>query len=350
MLINEVENKIWQEDIQKLLQEEIFDFYKNSSILITGATGLIGSWLVFSFLAANRIKNSNNKIYALVRDFEKAKKLFKNVLDNPNLEIITQDIREKIQITGKIDYIFHCANITSSKMMIEKPNEVISSTIEGTKNVLDFALEKKAKVLYLSSVEIYGKHKEKKEDIKEDDYGVLDSKNIRNCYPISKKMAENLCIAYFVQSNLDVKIARLTQTFGSGISKNDNRVFAQFAKAIIKKQDIVLKTDGLSYKNYCYITDAISSLLTIMKKGKQSEIYNVANYNTAITIKDLALKLIEKYKTSEIKYEIDDKNPYLDNVHLKLNSQLLQSLGWKPKVGLDEMFERLIEYLKIEGE
>ncbi|MBQ9149512.1 NAD-dependent epimerase/dehydratase family protein [bacterium] len=346
----EVDNKIWQEDIEKLIQDNIFNSYKNSSILITGATGLIGSWLVLSFLAANRIKKLNNKIYALIRNTDKAKNIFKNVFDDPNMEFVIQDIQDEINISENIDYIFHCANITSSKTMMEKPIDVILSTTLGTNNVLDFAVSKKASVLYLSSLEIYGKHEIQKDSIKEDDYGVLDSKNIRNCYPISKKNAETLCLAYHITHNLDVKIARLTQTFGPGVSKEENRVFVQFAKNIIQNKDIVLKTDGLSYKNYCYITDTISALLMILQKGRKAAVYNVANSETALTIKDLALRLIENFKSSCLKFEINEDNPYLENVHLKLDTALLESLDWKPKVGIDEMFDRLIEYLKLEGE
>ncbi|MBQ7286865.1 MAG: NAD-dependent epimerase/dehydratase family protein, partial [Candidatus Gastranaerophilales bacterium] len=234
MAQNEVDNKVWQEDLNLLAKDEIFKSFSNSSILITGATGLIGSELVFSILCANRLNNLNIKIYALVRNENKAKEIFKNVLDNPNFNLIIQDITSNIQIEEKIDYVIHCANITNSKIMVEKPAEVVDVTINGIKNVLEFAKKNDIKsVLYLSSIEIYGENVSNKIDIKEDDYGV------------------------------DVKIARLTQTFGAGISKDENRIFAQIAKAIIKNEDIVLKTDGLSAKNYCYITDTISALLTI---------------------------------------------------------------------------------------
>lgn len=349
-MFKEVDNKIWQEDIEFLINDEIFDSYENSTFLITGATGFIGSWLVLALLCANRIKGLNNKVVAFVRNEEKAKKIFKNVINDSNFELVVQDVCEQIICKNKVDYIIHCANITTSKMMIENPMEVVNTTLIGTKNILDFAKDNNIKnILYLSSLEIYGAHKDKKEDIKEDDYGELDSKLVRNCYPISKKMAENICAIYSFKYDLNIKIARLTQTFGSGISLNDNRVFAQFAKSIIKNNEIILKTDGLSYKNYCYITDTISALLYIIQKGQKGEIYNVANYNSAITIKDLALKLIEKYKKSSLSFDIDEKSPYLNNVYLKLNSEKLENLGWNPKISLDEMFDKLIEYLKIEG-
>lgn len=343
----EVNSKIWQEDIETIIKDEIINSFRNLSILITGATGLIGKELVFSFLCANRIKNLNIKIVALVRNTDKAKEIFKNIISNSNFEIIEQDIINPIKYSEKIDFIFHCANITSSNKMIKTPISVIDSTLMGTKNVLEFARKKSAKVIYLSSLEIYGRQFEQKEEIFEEDYGFFDSSNIRNCYPLSKKMAENMCFSYSYQYDLDVKIARLTQTFGAGVVLNDNRFFSQLAKAIINNEEFILKTDGSSYKNYCYLTDTIRALFYIAIKGNKAEVYNVANYDSAISIKDLVQKLINKYKKSSLKFEIGD-NPYNQNVYLKLNTKKLESLGFSPQINLEDMFTRLIMYLKGE--
>lgn len=339
----EVNNKIWQEDIELIAKNEILDEFKNSSFLITGASGLIGSELVFSLLCANRIKSLNNKVYALVRNENRAKELFKNVLDDKNFSLIIQDVVNPIELNEKIDNIFHCASITSSKDMVEKPVDTILTTFVGTKNILDFALKSKSKVLYLSSIEAYGEIN-KEEDIKEDELGYIDLTNPRSSYPESKRMAENLCFSYSSQFDIDIKIVRLTQTFGAGISDNENRVFAQFAKCVLNKKDIILKTDGLSYKSYCYITDAVIALFNILKKG--NGIYNVANKNTGTSIKDMALGLVQKYSDISLKFELDSKNPYPKNSHIELNVDKLESLGWSASIGLDEMYERLIQYLK----
>ena len=339
----EVDNKIWQEDIELIANNDILSGFKNSSFLITGATGLIGSELVFSLLCANRVKNLNNKIYALVRNEKKAKELFKNVINDLNFNLIIQDVAEPIKIEEKIDYIIHCASVTSSKDMVEKPVDTISTMFNGTKNVLDYAIKNNSKVLYLSSLEAYGIINSEVE-IKEDDLGYIDLTNPRSSYPESKRMAENLCASYSSQFGLDVKIARLTQTFGAGISKDDNRVFAQFAKSVLEKRDIVLHTDGLSYKSYCYITDAIIALFNILKDGKG--VYNIANKNTGISIKDMALMLCEKYKDTSLKIELDVNNPYPKNSNIRLNTDKLEALGWGANVDLETMFDKLITYLK----
>jgi len=323
----------------------MFDDFKNINFLITGANGLIGSELVFSLLALNRTRKSNIKVFALVRNIKKAKEKFKQVLNNENFKFIEQDIKNPIKCEEKIDYIIHCASITSSKEMIEKPADVILTSFEGMKNVLNFAFEKKSKVLYLSSLEAYGIIN-KEEKIKEEDFGYIDSTNPRSSYPQSKKIAENLCAAYISQYGVDVKIIRLTQTFGAGISINDNRVFAQFAKSALEKRDIILYTNGETTRNYCYLTDAIVGMFYVLKYGKVGEIYNLSNEKTAICIKDMAKMLAEKHSLN-LKFEIDSTNRgYNPTIKMCLDSSKLQKLGWCPKIGIEEMFERTIEYLK----
>lgn len=344
----ETNNKFWQKDIESIANEKIIDSFKNASILITGATGLIGKELVLSFLCANRIKNLNIKIIALVRNIEKAKKIFKNIINDKNFEIINQDITTPIDYNKKLDYIIHCANTTSSKEIIEKPVTTIETIYSGTKNILELAKKNKIKsLIYISSLEIYGII-QKNKMINENDFGYIDLSNPRSSYPEAKRIAENLCCSYAHEYNLDIKIARLTQTFGAGISPEDNRVFAQFAKNAVAKKDIILHTKGETIRNYCYLTDAILAILYILILGKKAENYNVANKNTKISIADMA-KLIAKMCSTKIEFEINNNNyGYNPTIKACLNPKKLESLGWKPKINLNEMFTRLINYLKEE--
>ncbi len=343
----ETSNKIRQNDLEELAQNNIFDEFDSKSILITGATGLVGSELVLGILCANRLRSLNIKVIALVRNEEKAKKVFEKVLENPNLEIIVQDVNRPLTYEGKVDYIIHTANTTSSKDFVTKPVETIMTIINGTKNMLDYAKKVSAKsFLYLSSLEIYGTILSET-PLKESEYGKLEILSSRNSYSEGKRLAENLCISYSYEYGLNTKIARLAQTFGAGVTKDDNRVFAQFAKSVINKTDIVLHTKGETVRNYCYITDAVSALLTILLKGKDQAAYNVANPNTAISIKDMAGIAAEKGGV-EVKYEIDNKERgYNPIVKIILDTAELEKLGWEAWIDLDEMFERLILSMKM---
>lgn len=342
----EVENRVRQNDLNELAQDDIFEGLNNSTVLVTGATGLIGSEIVLGILAANRIKNLDIRVVALVRNYKKAQEIFKNVLIRKELEILVQDINNEISYEEDVDYIIHCASNTSSKDFVEKPVETISTIYNGTNNILKLAKDKKVRsVLYLSSLEVYGNF-EKDSLVSEDEYGYLNILNPRSSYSQGKRLAETLCISYCKEFDIDIKIARLTQTFGAGISKDDNRVFAQFAKAAVKKENIILHTKGDTIRNYCYLTDAVSAILTILIKGKSSNSYNVANTDTCISIKNMA-ELVAKDNNISVEFQINDRDHgYNPTIKICLDSSKLYALGWQAKIGIEEMFFRLISYLK----
>lgn len=328
------------EDIENIIKNFDMSVFNNKTILITGATGLIGKLCVLSLLKSPY----NINVLALVRDKDKSDRLFGT---NSKLNLIIQDINKPINCDSNIDYIIHCASITASKDFIEKPVETILTGLNGTKNVLEFAKEKNAQgVIYLSSLEVYGIPSE--ENVKEDDYGYIDILNTRSSYSESKKIIENLCIAYAKEYNVSVKIARLSQTFGAGVEKEDNRVFAQFAKSVINKENIVLHTTGNTKRNYCYTTDAIRAIYTILTKGEIAQAYNVANKDTYISIANMAKNL--ENKNTKVVFEIDNANRgYNPEVKVNLDTSKLEALGWKALVNLDEMYERLIKHLKELG-
>ena len=223
---------------------------------------------------------------------------------------------------------------------MEKPVETIYTAINGSRNILEFAKNKRLEgMVYLSSLEIYGVNE--KENIKERDYGYIDILNPRSSYSESKKMVETMCISYGTEYGVPVKIARLAQTFGAGVSISDNRVFAQFAKAIINKENIILHTKGETKRNYCYTTDAVRGIFTILTKGENNNAYNVANKNSYCSISEMAHLLEDEY--TKVEYKIDEVNRgYNPTVKIALNTEKLNALGWEAKVNLKEMFDRLI--------
>lgn len=330
---------IFNEDIKNITDNFDMSVFDGKTILVTGATGLLGKLCVKSLLSSGY----NTQVIALVRDKSKAESIFG---ETKRLTYLVQDINQKIQTDRRVDYIIHTASTTSSKDFVEKPVETIYTAFNGTRNVLEFAKNKKITgMVYLSSLEVYGVPLQ--EDIKEEDYGFIDILNPRSSYSESKKMAENLCISYGSEYGVPVKIARLSQTFGAGVSKYDNRVFAQFAKAVINGENIVLHTKGETKRNYCYTTDAIRGIFTILTKGEKNNAYNVANKNTYISIADMAKSL--ENETTKVVFEIDNLNRgYNPTVQICLNTEKLEALGWRAIVDLDEMFKRTILDLKTQ--
>ena len=326
-------NSIFEEDIKNIINYFDMSVFDGKTILVTGATGLIGKLCVKSLLNSGY----NTQVIALVRDEEKAKNIFGK---SKRLTYLVQDINQRINTTRRVDYIIHAASTTSSKDFVEKPVETIYTAINGSRNVLEFAKNKRLEgMVYLSSLEIYGVNE--KENIKERDYGYIDILNPRSSYSESKKMVETMCISYGTEYGVPVKIARLAQTFGAGVSISDNRVFAQFAKAIINKENIILHTKGETKRNYCYTTDAVRGIFTILTKGENNNAYNVANENSYCSISEMAHLLENEY--TKVEYKIDEVNRgYNPTVKIALNTEKLNALGWEAKVNLKEMFDRLI--------
>lgn len=340
-----MENPIVKQDIAYFVEHVPFlEELRNKAFLVTGATGLIGSTLIKCLIALNRRYNANIKIIAFGRNKEKAK----TIIDDESVNWVFQDITKPIfGLSYIVDYIVHCANSTSSKFYVEHPVENINTAYLGTNNILSFAKDNHVKsVVYLSSLESYGTI-DNDNEITENQMGFITPTDVRSSYSLGKRATECLCHCYAKEYDVPIKMARLTQTFGAGVSLEDNRVFAQFAKSIIKGEDIILHTKGESSKPYCYTIDCITAILYLLMRGVNGEAYNVANSETYISVYDMAKFLVYNFNPQcKATIELNDKMGYAPVTHLNLNTDKLQALGWKPYYGLKEMYWQLINYYK----
>lgn len=351
-MIESANNAVLQKDFDILAGSDVpFDKLDGKSVFITGATGLIGSQFIKAIACYNRVNGTSIKTIAFVRSAEKAEKVFGDI---PGIQIIVGDINGEIDFDGDVDYVIHGASATSSKFFVEHPVETIMIAIEGTRNVLEFARKKNVEgFVYLSSLEVYGTPDNSKEKIGENDYGYIDQLNVRSSYSEGKRMVECLCCSYASEYGVPVKIARLSQTFGAGVEYNDGRVFAEFARCAIEKRDIVLHTQGNTVRTYCYTTDAIAALIYILLKGEVGSAYNVTNMDTACSIKEMAQLVCDTFKDSGISVKIDIPENvaafgYNPEMIIRLDASRLEALGWKAHVGMQEMFERLVESMKVD--
>lgn len=312
---------------------------------ISGATGYIGSMLI------KYIKEVDDasQIVALVRDRNKAKAMLPR-----NVQIIEADlcgrqcVEQLLQAGNEESYVIHCASVTKSAEMAAHPVEVIESIVNTTQNMLEFAKRARIKsMVYLSSMEVYGKigcpdgYRITEEEAGR---GEIDLLNARSCYPLGKRMAENLCYSYYKEYGVPVKIARLAQTFGREIMETDSRVYAQFVRAVRNKEDIVLHTSGESMGNYCDMDDAVRGIMTILDRGRDGKAYNVVNEENTMTIRQMAELVADKVAGGKIKvaYEISDHNEYAPDTGLRLSGRKLEVLGWKPKKTLYDMYHDIL--------
>lgn len=344
---------IQQQDLELLVQSDLdFEKYKNSKIFITGATGLVGSYLVKTFLCCNRIKKLNITVIAAVRNNEKATKIYGELLKRKDLKVFVCDVTKPILYEEEIDYIFHTASVTESKMMVKHPVSTIETAYQGTRNILELAKNKTVLgMVYVSSMEVYGNPNCDVQKVTEEKLGYIDLTKARSSYSEGKRICECLCNAYVSEYHLPVKIARLAQTFGAGILETDARVYAQFAKSVIEQKNIVLHSNGESEGNYCYIREAVEALILLAYKGENGEAYNVVNENNHMKIREMATLVAEKVAGGKIKviYDIPENEyiyGYAPPVKMKLSGEKLQKLGWYPKVDLEETYKRMIMDLK----
>lgn len=346
-------SEVLKKDIHTLLHGDFpAEEIKGKRFLVTGATGLVGSLFVKTLLQGNRELGLDCTVVAVVRNPDKAKDTFAEYMDDEKLSFVVCDLAtDSIKTEEAIDYIVHAAAVTTSKDMVTYPVDNIMISVLGTRNVLEFAREHAVKsVVYLSSMEVYGQLFVTDHKIKEDELGYVDLAAARSCYPEGKRMCECLCNAYATQYGVHVMSARLAQTFGPGILKNENRVFAQFAKSAINGTDIVLHTKGESEGNYVYTMDAICAIVILLLRGEKGQAYNVSNVESHMTIAEMGEMVATKVAGGRIKLVFDipedaDKLGYAPTTKMHLDNSKMCSLGWTPRVSLQETYERLIAYM-----
>ena len=348
-------NSIMRNDIENIADSGCFSSFDKETIMVTGATGLVGSMFVKSVLRYNQKYNHSVHVLAMVRNLEKASRLYTDYEKEECLDVIEWDINCSLQYDGNIDYIVHGASITASKSFVEYPVETVKTAVQGSINVLEVAKEKNVKgIVYLSSVEVYGGFEnDGVKRISETDYGYIDFLKTRSSYSESKKMVENIFFSYFSEYEVKTKIARLTQTFGSGVAYNDSRVFAEFARCAVEGKDIVLHTKGETVRNYCYIIDAITAIATILVHGELGCAYNVAGDNTVVSIYEMANRFV-KYSNHDISVKIqNDINEgmgYNPIVKIELVNELIKTLGWTSQCDIDMAIKNFLEYMREIGE
>lgn len=319
------------------------------SVLVTGATGLIGSNLVAALLEYGAHRPTPPKVIALVRDCRKAEALF-SPFPTEQLTVQQGDVTRDFECPYPVDYIVHAASQTASKAFVNAPVETIDTALSGTRRLLELAREKRvASFVFLSTMEVYGAPATE-EKIDENHSTNLNPMSVRSCYPESKRLCEALCAAYGAEYDLPVSVLRLTQTFGPGVRYDDGRVFAEFARCAIEGRDIVLHTAGNTKRNYLYTADAVSAILTLLTAGGRGEAYNAANESTYCSIREMAELVAAEVAQGRIgvKVELGDTTGlgYAPTLCMNLNTAKLRALGWQPSLELADMFHRLTAAMK----
>lgn len=345
------ENKLYIEDLENAIKAtNDIEKLRGEVIFITGANGLIGSFIIDIIMYLNKTSSFNTTVIANSRNIAKLNKRFDSYIQSPLFQPYIGDIIQPINYSGHVDYIINCASNTHPLQYATRPIETIITNIDGTSNVLDFATETGAKkTLFLSSVEIYGENIDNIERFKETDMGYIDCNSLRSGYNEAKRCAEALCQAYIEQNGIDVSILRLPRIYGPTVKADDTKVMSQFIFKAMHGEDIILKSNGEQFFSYLYVADAVSGILTCLISGKNGEVYNLGNIDSDIKIKDLARVIAEKVGVKVVFKRPGDieRKGYSKATIARLDySKITNSLDWKPLYSIEDGIKRTLEILK----
>lgn len=342
---------LYQEDINRVAALDLpWEKLANGTILITGASGLIGSLVIDVLMHKNNTENFNCTIYAVGRSIETAKIRFGDYWAKETFTFISHDINLPLEIMGAqtVDYVVHLASNTHPVAYATDPIGTITANIIGTNNLLKFASEHNAKrFAFASSNEIYGENRGDKELFDETYCGYIDSNTARAGYPESKRCGEALCQAYRVQNQLDVVIPRFTRTFGSTMLPSDTKAISQFIKKAMEHQDIVLKSEGNQFYSYTHVADAVSGFFFVLLQGVNGQAYNISDEKCDIRLKDLAA-IIAKQVGKKVIFELPDeveKSGYSTATKARLDATKLKSLGWSACYDIETGIARTLKIL-----
>lgn len=318
-----------------------WDKLDGCNILITGATGLIGSCLVEILMSR---KERKYNVYASGRNKERALRRFAEYRDDLSFHFVSYDVMSPLDCDINFDYIIHAASNASPNFFAEKPVEVIKSNIMGTCNLLEYGMKHSIRrFLFVSSGEVYGEGDGRVFD--EEYSGYVNPAKPRSCYPSSKRAAETLCVSYGSEYGIDTVIARPSHTYGPHFTEADNRVYAQFIRNVIDGKDIIMKSTGAQFRSWCYVVDCASAILHILLKGENGVAYNIADSKSNISIRELA-EMVASIGGKKVVIELpSDQEKAGYNVVTKsvFATDRLQSLGWSPISSMRENMKKTIE-------
>ena len=334
---------IVQQDIDRIVACTYIPWNRliGKTVMVTGATGFIGCLLVRALSVFSERNNYSVKILAVVRNEQKAISLFQKEIDSGIVTLVIGDVTIPISCKDRADYVVHCASNASPDKYMENPVGTMRTNFDGTLNLLEYSKKVHAdKFLYVSTIEVYGRTSQL-EMIGEEDFGYISTTNIRSCYPESKKCCENLVQCFGSQYDLPVSIGRLSYIYGAGMSENDGKVCAMFARSVAAGKDVVLKSKGQQRRSYTYVSDAITGLLMVLLSGKNGEAYNIASRNSVITIAEMACKSCQLFphQNVSVRFELPketEKKAFTFIADAVLNAERLEALGWQAEVAIED--------------
>ncbi len=302
-------------------------------ILVTGGTGFIGSHLCTKLV--------NRGFYVICLDNNSTGNMnnIKHILDNPNFELVIFDVETMVNF--KVDYIYHLACPASPIAYQKNPIKTLDTNYIGTKNMCELAKMNNATILFTSTSEIYGDPQISPQI--ESYWGNVNPIGIRSCYDEGKRIGETLLMEYHRCYNVNIRIARIFNTYGPNMDKNDGRVVSNIINQCLSNKDITIYGDGKQTRSFCYVDDTVNGLINLMENEKTIGPVNIGNDNE-ITIIELTMRILKLFKNCSSNLVFKDL-PQDDPTRRKPDLTLAKKyINWEPSINLEDGLKKTIEY------
>lgn len=321
-------------------------------VLVTGATGLIGSFLVDALCWMNRRLDAGIEIYAAGRSAAGVRARFGAAAEDRGFHYVPYDACQPVCFDFDADFIVHAACSAHPRAYAADPVGTMQANLMGTMQLLEHVRVRGGRLAFLSTGEIYGENPGLPEGFSEEDQGYVNPMSPRSCYPESKRAAETLCASYAAQHGVDARVARLCHVYGPAITAANSRADAQFLRNALAGEDIVMKSAGAQVRSFCYVADAVSAILTILLNGKAGEAYNIANRGSVASIRAYA-ETLARIAGVQIRLDLPpkaEKAGYSRVTRAVLNPGKLESLGWSAQYSLEEGLRHTFEICRRDGD
>lgn len=343
-----VRHPIIQEDLERITAAAVdWDRLSGKSVLISGANGFLAAYMAETLLYLNESRNAEIQVMGLVRNRERAARQLGQLIDRPDFTLVVQDVRDPFSGPPRPHFVVHAASQASPKYFGSDPVGTFEANVLGTQRMLEIANHDACEgFLFFSSGEVYGHGLDPRVPVTETSFGHLDPVNLRACYAEGKRAGEALCTCWHSQFGVPVRIVRISHTYGPGMSLDDGRVFADFVADIVAHRDIMLKSNGMTRRPFCYLADATIAYFTVLLNGNSGEAYNVGS-DTETSILELANTLCELFPERKCKVISQTRPPgdaYISSPVLggHFDISKMRKLGWEPTTGIREGFKRTV--------
>lgn len=344
------DHPLYREDLALACAEPLpWEKLEGTCVVVTGASGSIASFLV-DLLLEKRIPGM--RVVAVVRNVENARSRFEQHAGREDFQLVSWDVNQEAPagtLPEKTDYILHAASNTHPLAYAKDPIGSLATNVMGTAHLLDYAAASQARrFVFCSSVEIYGQNRGDTEAFREDYCGYLDCNTLRAAYPEGKRAGEALCQAYLQQRGVDFVAPRLARVYGPALLRSDTKALSQFIWNAVRREDIVLKSEGRQLYSYLYMADAALGLMYCMLLGETGHAYNLADPASDVTLRELAAMLAKtagKQVVFDLPSELERKG-YSTATKALLDAAKARGLGWKAHYGIAEGLERTVAVLR----